>query len=198
MGQPHGLRHGHTERVALDASTSWVDSLCRADFIRCIARPPAFYSSAMALVHLSVHSGLLFTFLLLSCAEARDPSREQLALSASGVVPPAASFGLQSSTKSNGNVPIVDADKVVVSLRGKFRECYQAGLKVDPEMQGRVVVSASVEPDGNVGATSIASNVGLSTTVISCIADVLQHAQFSSPGGSGSRLQVPVTFRKRQ
>jgi hypothetical protein len=120
MGQPHGLRHGHTERVALDASTSWVDSLCRADFIRCIARPPAFYSFAMALVDLSVLSGLLFTFVLLSCAEARDPSREQPAPSASAALAPGApeaSFGLQSSTKSNGNVPMADADTVVVAFR---------------------------------------------------------------------------------
>jgi hypothetical protein len=142
-------------------------------------------------------SRLLFTLTVLACAEARDPSQEQNATPASPVLQ---ASGLEQpkelDTTSNRNSPIKDADKVIVSLRGKFRDCYRAGLNIDPEMQGRVVVAATVEPSGNVGVTSIASNTGLSASVASCIAEVVQHAHFDPPGGTDSNLRVPVTFRK--
>jgi hypothetical protein len=95
---------------------------------------------------------------------------------------------------TSASVPVSDADRVIAGLRPRFKQCYQVGLNSDPNMSGKVVISAKVGPNGEVSSADIASNSGLSPSVASCIAGVVKRAQFSAPGGGGSTLQIPVTF----
>lgn len=95
---------------------------------------------------------------------------------------------------TTSTVPISDADRVVAGLRPRFRACYQQGLNSDPNMSGKVVISAKVGPNGEVSSADISQNTGLSPSVASCIARVVRNAQFSPPGGGGSTLNIPVTF----
>ncbi len=95
---------------------------------------------------------------------------------------------------TSASVPVSDADRVIAGLRPRFKQCYQVGLNSDPNMSGKVVISAKVGPNGEVSSADIASNSGLSPTVASCIAGVVKRAQFNAPGGGGSTLQIPVTF----
>jgi hypothetical protein len=95
-------------------------------------------------------------------------------------------------------VPVSNADVVVASLRAKFRACYQTGLQDDPTMQGKVVVSAKVAPDGSVDKAAPGSVQGLSPRVALCIAETVKRAQFSPPGGKGATLQIPVSFIQKQ
>ena len=90
--------------------------------------------------------------------------------------------------------PISDADAVVASLREPFRRCYNRGLRIDPSMQGCVLMSARVTPDGEVAANEALVSEGLSDDVVACLVEVLRGAHFSAPGGGGSTLNVPVTF----
>jgi hypothetical protein len=93
---------------------------------------------------------------------------------------------------------ISNADVVVASLRGRFRDCYQRGLRADPTMAGKVLISAQVDADGGVISTDVASVYGLSNDVTSCIASVVKAATFSPPrpAGGASTLQIPVTFER--
>lgn len=95
---------------------------------------------------------------------------------------------------SSASVPVSDADRVIASLRPRFRQCYQTGLTSDPGMSGKVIISAKVSPNGEVQSADVSSNTGLSPTVASCIAGVVKRAQFNAPGGGGSTLSIPVTF----
>jgi hypothetical protein len=95
---------------------------------------------------------------------------------------------------TSSTVPISDADRVIAGLRPRFRQCYQAGLNQDPSMAGKVVITAKVGPNGEVSSSDVTSNTGLSQSVAQCIAGVVKRAQFSPPGGSGSTLNIPVTF----
>jgi hypothetical protein len=96
-----------------------------------------------------------------------------------------------------GGAPVSDADRVIAGLRPRFRSCYQTGLNVDPNMEGKVTISAKVGPNGEVESASVSSNSGLSSAVAACIAGHVKRAQFSAPGGSGSNLSIPVTFKKQ-
>lgn len=98
------------------------------------------------------------------------------------------------SGKVEASVPITNVDRVVAGLRARFRSCYQKGLSQDPNMAGRVVLAAKIAPTGEVANVDIASNTGLSSAVASCIAVALRNATFEAPNGSGSTIQVPVTF----
>ncbi len=104
---------------------------------------------------------------------------------------PVASVEMGGTTAS---VPVSDADRVIAGLRGRFRNCYQQGLNTDPSMAGKVLISTKVAPNGEVSSADIVQNTGLSPSVAQCIANVIKRAQFSAPGGSGSTIQVPVTF----
>jgi hypothetical protein len=95
---------------------------------------------------------------------------------------------------SSATVPISDADRVIAGLRPRFRACYQTGLNSDPNMSGKVVITAKVGPNGEVSSADVSSNTGLSQSVASCIAGVVKRAQFNPPGGGGSTLNIPVTF----
>ncbi|MCW5831607.1 MAG: AgmX/PglI C-terminal domain-containing protein [Labilithrix sp.] len=95
---------------------------------------------------------------------------------------------------STATVPISDADRVIATLRPRFRQCYQTGLNSDPGMSGKVVITAKVGPNGEVSDANVSSNTGLSQSVASCIANVVKRASFNPPGGGGSTLNIPVTF----
>ena len=103
------------------------------------------------------------------------------------------------STDASGSLsvrlPVSDVEQVVASLRARFRACYQVGLGDDPKMQGRVLLSVKVSPEGNVVAVTSVRREGLSARVVTCMADVVRGAQFSPPGARGTTLQVPLTFK---
>ena len=95
----------------------------------------------------------------------------------------------------NASMPIPNAETVVAGLRGRFRSCYQTGLLGDATMSGKVVISATVAPNGEVSGADVSSMSGLSPAVAQCIASVVRRATFAKPSGGGSStLQIPVTF----
>lgn len=94
--------------------------------------------------------------------------------------------------------PIANADAVVASLRAQFRSCYQQGLQTDPTMAGTVLISAKVDADGSVVASDVGFAKGLSSEVATCLAGVVKAATFAAPGGTGSTLQIPITFQPGQ
>jgi hypothetical protein len=95
---------------------------------------------------------------------------------------------------SSATVPVNNAERVIASLRPKFRLCYNQGLSQDPGMAGSVTMTVKIAPNGEVNSADASSNTGLSDGVVRCIARALKNAQFDAPGSSGSTLQVPVKF----
>ena len=102
--------------------------------------------------------------------------------------------GVAEVGRSTASVAVPNADGTVAGLRGRFRSCYQTGLLSDASMSGKVLISAKIGPNGEVVSSDVATISGLSPSVAQCIAGVVKRATFSAPGGSGSTLQIPVTF----
>jgi hypothetical protein len=93
------------------------------------------------------------------------------------------------------SVPVQNADSVINGgLFPRARACYQAGLKDDPNQQGRIVISIQVSPSGDVSGASVAQNSGLSAKVASCIVGGARNLHFVAPGGAGSTITVPMNF----
>lgn len=91
------------------------------------------------------------------------------------------------------SVPVSDADRVIASLHPRFRKCYQAGLRDAPAMAGKIVLVATVAPNGEVQSVTTSSNEGLSSDVATCLAKVVGNAQFTG-NGSMTTLRIPVSF----
>ena len=95
-----------------------------------------------------------------------------------------------------GGVTVTGADRVIAGLRGRFRTCYQKGLSVDPTMSGKVVIRATIAPNGEVSGADVASSSGLSPEVGACIASAVHRAQFD-PQATATTLSIPVSFVKQ-
>jgi hypothetical protein len=117
--------------------------------------------------------------------EDRGPGKE------TSVVGPAVKVDIGETTPS---VAIANAGTVVAGLRGGFRACYNAGLRVDSSMAGHVMLSVRIGPNGAVSSTTPSGNTGLSAGVVECLKTRVDNAQFDAPGPTGSTLQIPITF----
>jgi hypothetical protein len=86
------------------------------------------------------------------------------------------------------------AERVVASLKPKFRACYNKGLLIDSSMAGSVTIVAKIGPNGEVTSADPSGGAGLSPEVQSCLAKVVRNARFEAVAGTGATLQIPVKF----
>jgi len=95
------------------------------------------------------------------------------------------------------SAPVANAERTIAGLRPGFRSCYNKGLSNDPSMAGKIVLAIKIAPNGEVESVNKVGGSGLSSDVESCIMKKARNASFDAPGGSGSTVQVPVTFVKQ-
>jgi hypothetical protein len=96
------------------------------------------------------------------------------------------------------SAPVANAEATIARLRPGFRSCYNKGLANDPSMAGKLVLSIKIAPNGDVSSVNKIGGSGLSSSVEQCIIRKARNATFDAPGGSGSTVQVPVTFVRQQ
>ncbi len=95
------------------------------------------------------------------------------------------------------SAPVANAERTIAGLRPGFRSCYNKGLANDPSMAGKIVLAIKIAPNGEVQDVSKVGGSGLASDVEQCIIKKARNASFDAPGGSGSTVQVPVTFVKQ-
>lgn len=93
-----------------------------------------------------------------------------------------------------GTSTIGDGERVVASLRVRFRRCYERGLAVEPSLAGSVTLVANVGANGEVTAAEPAGDSTLGPAVTACLVNVVKSANFAPPGGAGARLRIPIKF----
>ena len=121
-----------------------------------------------------------------------ERARKEMAVIAAEEAPPPLP---EVAPDANGRAVVPGADLIISSLGPKFSACYQAGLASDPQMRGKVVITATVAPGGNVTAVQNSFNTGISFGVASCVAQAIKGAHFSPPGGAAATLlPIPVVF----
>jgi len=95
------------------------------------------------------------------------------------------------------SAPVANAEAAIARLRPGFRSCYNKGLANDPSMAGKIVLAIKIAPNGDVNDVSKVGGSGLASDVEQCIIKRAKSGTFDAPGGSGSTIQVPVTFVKQ-
>jgi len=115
-----------------------------------------------------------------------------------------------SVTKVEGPKPVVgasasvaggavgNASSVVSRMQGRFRRCYEAGLNENPGMTGRVDVTASIGPNGEVLSASARPGGTISSAVAQCIGSVVQGATFDPPEGGAATVNIPVILTQQK
>jgi hypothetical protein len=89
---------------------------------------------------------------------------------------------------------VIDAERVVAQLRGRFRVCYNHGLASNPTLQGSVKITAKIGPNGEVVSATPSGGEGLGDEVVSCLVSRIMGANFHPPEGNGASIVIPITF----
>lgn len=105
--------------------------------------------------------------------------------------------GTESVGSLSTSAPVANAEAAIAKLRPGFRSCYNKGLANDPSMAGKIVLAIKIGANGDVNDVSKVGGSGLSSDVEQCIIKRARNGSFDAPGGSGSTIQVPVTFVKQ-
>lgn len=83
--------------------------------------------------------------------------------------------------------------RIVRAHLSEIRHCYDLGLKQDPALAGRIVVTFTISADGSVQAAEVASSDLSNETVSECVIARVQRWKFAKPR-HGSAVVVNYPF----
>jgi hypothetical protein len=81
---------------------------------------------------------------------------------------------------------------------GAARPCYERALRVNSALQGKLMVSVRVDPQGNVCSASVVQDAIHSPEVANCVIGMFRSAKFPPTGGGCAEVQVPLSFVPRE
>jgi hypothetical protein len=95
---------------------------------------------------------------------------------------------------TNGRLPPEIIQKVVRSHYGVFRACYEAGLKKDPDLYGRVTARFVIERDGLVRHADPTCTSMPDRDVVRCVIEGYKKLKFPEPDGGIVTVVYPIMF----
>lgn len=145
--------------------------------------PPKGPASTIALGE-ATNGDLIATIAVVQGGPRSTPA--QLARPGNGSAPAALSALPGPSSKLD---PTAAALEVVKGLQPTFKLCH-----TDPNMLGRVNVTAQIDAGGNVVSALASESKGLNPPVVECLVNVVKGAKFVPPGGGGTTIVIPIAL----
>jgi hypothetical protein len=87
----------------------------------------------------------------------------------------------QGVTNASGRIPPEVIQRVIRQNFGRFRNCYEAGLRNNPNLAGRVAVKFVIGRDGSVSQASNGGSDLPDSGVVSCIVGAFRGLSFPQP-----------------
>jgi Ca-activated chloride channel family protein len=97
------------------------------------------------------------------------------------------------ATSVSGRLPPEVIQRIVRQNFGRFRLCYERGLRNDPNLSGTVVVSFVIGESGAVSSTTAGGSLA-DKEVSSCVASSFARLSFPQPEGGQVRVRYPLSF----
>ncbi|HLM73647.1 MAG TPA: AgmX/PglI C-terminal domain-containing protein, partial [Polyangiaceae bacterium] len=97
-------------------------------------------------------------------------------------------------TTVNGKLPPPVIQRIVRQNFGRFRICYENGLKNNPNLQGRVAVRFVIRADGEVTNVLNAGSDMPDSSVVSCVVKSFQGLSFPQPEQGIVSVTYPIMF----
>lgn len=98
-------------------------------------------------------------------------------------------------------VPIADVDRVLASLRARFRQCVRKeqvdALDAPRSANGSLAITFVVDEKGEVTSASTSGNTGVPDATVHCVVTTLRRAVFTAPK-SASTVTVRLRFSGEQ
>jgi hypothetical protein len=100
----------------------------------------------------------------------------------------------QGETVANGRLPPEVIQRVVRQNFGRFRGCYEAALRTNPNLAGRVAVRFVIGRDGSVGSASNGGSDLPDSGVVSCVVRGFFGLSFPAPESGIVTVTYPIAF----
>lgn len=100
----------------------------------------------------------------------------------------------EGATKVDGRLPPEVIQRIVRQNFRRFRLCYEAGLRDDPKLAGRVVTDFVIDRKGAVTSVKDGDSDLPNAGVRSCMARVFSNLSFPEPEGGIVKVSYPIRF----
>jgi hypothetical protein len=100
----------------------------------------------------------------------------------------------QGATQVNGRLPAEVIQRIVRQNFGRFRLCYENGLRTNPNLQGRVAVKFVIDRSGSVSTASDGGSDLPDQGVVGCVVRGFGNLSFPQPEGGIVTVVYPITF----
>jgi hypothetical protein len=104
----------------------------------------------------------------------------------------------QGATQVNGRLPPEVIQRIVRQNFGRFRLCYENGLKTDPKLAGRVTVKFQIDASGAVASVADGGSDLPSPATIDCVVRAFSSLSFPQPEGGVVNVLYPIVFSPGQ
>jgi hypothetical protein len=99
---------------------------------------------------------------------------------------------------ANGKLPAEVIQRVVRQNFGKFRFCYEAGLRDNPTLSGRVATQFVIDRNGAVSVARDGGSDLPNQQVVQCIVRSFQSLSFPEPSGGMVTVTYPIMLAPGQ
>lgn len=106
----------------------------------------------------------------------------------------APNIALAGNTQVNGRLPPEVIQRVVRQNFGRFRMCYDAGLRTNPSLGGRVAVKFIIDRTGAVSTAADGGSDLADRNVVSCVVRAFNSLSFPQPEGGIVTVVYPFSF----
>jgi hypothetical protein len=95
---------------------------------------------------------------------------------------------------SNGRLPAEVIQRIVRLNAGRFKLCYENGLRSNPALTGRVTTKFVIGRDGSVAQAADAGSDLPDQAVTQCVVRTFTGLSFPAPDGGIATVTYPFTF----
>jgi hypothetical protein len=107
-------------------------------------------------------------------------------------IPKGPTFREAGPISANGHLPAEVIQRVVRQNFGRFRACYESGMRNNPGLQGRVAVKFVIGRDGSVNVAQDAGSDLPDQGVVGCVVRSFQTLSFPSPDNGIVTVTYPI------
>ena len=99
------------------------------------------------------------------------------------------------STQVNGRLPPEIIQRIVRQNFGRFRLCYEAGLRGNPSLSGRVATKFVIDRNGAVASAMDAGSDLPDQQVVGCVVRSFHNLSFPAPEGGIATVTYPIVLQ---
>jgi hypothetical protein len=100
----------------------------------------------------------------------------------------------EGATSVNGRLPPEVIQRIVRQNFGRFRLCYENGMRNNPNLQGRVTVKFVIDRSGAVAMTADGGSDIPDSSVVQCVVRGFGNLSFPQPEGGMVTVVYPIMF----